>query len=161
MSLTVKFYNNSSKINQADKNLTEHERYEGNGFRLKESSSVTDPVLLCKLSNNYPEINNNTNYMYIQDFDRYYFITDIRIVPGGLVEISAHCDVLTTAWKRKDDNDKSRLGKCKGIVHRSEAKHNLYIDDGFFRVKNKPKIQTHSFSNSFNDYSFVMMIAGT
>lgn len=158
MSLHVHFYNNSSKTNVADKNLTEHERYTGL-YRLKEGTSVTDPVLLCKMSTT--EIHPNTNYFKITEFERWYFITDIRIVPGGLVEISGHCDVLTTAWKRKNDDDESRLGNCSGIVHRSEAKHNLYIDDGFFRVKNKPKIQTHAFSNSFNNHSFVMMIAGT
>lgn len=153
MSLTVKFYKNNSAVNVADKDLTEHTRYAGDGFLLKEDSSVQNPVLTCKMSTT--DIQNNTNYFYIQDFDRYYFITDITIEKGGVVVISGHCDVLTTAWKR------GALGECEGIVNRSEGKHNLYIDDGFFRVQNRPKIQTKAFSNSFNSYNFVLLIAGT
>lgn len=158
MSLTVKFYNNSSNPRKMDKNLTHYERYDG-GYRLKDGTSVQNPTLLCEASNG--ELQNNTNYFYIEDFERYYFITDITIVPGGLMEISGHCDVLTTAFKRKDDDNKSRLGKCQGILYRSETDYNLYIDDGYFKVKNNPKVQTKKFPNGFDSHNLVLVMAGT
>lgn len=158
MSLTFTGYNNSSNPLVADKTLNVLSALEGLDVVLKENTSVQKPTLLLRSTSNIPK---NLNYFYIEEFERWYFVTDVRTGRNNLIEISGRTDVLSTAFWRKDDENKSRLGKCEGILYRSQKDYNLYIDDGYFKVKNKPKIQTHPFSNSFNTHSFVMMIAGT
>lgn len=150
MSLTIKFYVNSSDPRKADKSLTEIQGMSDNDFLLKEDTSVQNPVILVEASS----FDASANYCYIANFGRYYYIQDKKIVPGGLFEIACHCDPLTTAFKS------GQLGNCSGIVFRQQKKHNLYIDDGFFRVTNKPKIQTHPFSQQLSDWSFSFILAG-
>lgn len=156
MSLTIQLYRNNSRPNVADKDL--HEIGETHDITLKDNCSVQNPILLMRRTTDIPP---NLNYLYIEDFDRYYFITDITAVRDNLIQISCKCDVLTTAFKRVDDGGKSRLGKCAGIVYRSQRDYNLYLDDGYFKVLNKPKIQTKPFSSGFSQsYNFVMAVAG-
>ena len=63
-----------------------------NNVELKEPSSVTDPRLILLYKKSYL----SCNYLYIQDFHRYYFINNINVLPGGRLEITAHVDVLYT-----------------------------------------------------------------
>lgn len=157
MSLTFTGYKNNKADNVADKELETISGYNGISVILKDSTSVQKPTILLRQTSNVPV---DLNYFYISEFKRYYFVTDIKVVRNDLIEISGRTDVLTTAFKRKDANGKSLLGKCQGIVYRSEKKYNLYIDDGYFKVKNYPDVQTHPFSKTFDKHSFVMMIAG-
>ena len=61
-----------------------------NNVQLKEPSSITDPRLILVYNKSYL----SCNYLYIQDFNRYYFINNINVLPGGRLEITAHVDVL-------------------------------------------------------------------
>ena len=63
-----------------------------NNVQLKEPSSITDPRLILVYNKSYLAC----NYLYIKDFDRYYFINNINVLPGGRLEITAHVDVLYT-----------------------------------------------------------------
>ena len=59
---------------------------------LKESTSVLNPVLILDFN---PAI---YNYLYIPDFKRYYFITDVRFIGNETFEIQASCDVMGS-WR--------------------------------------------------------------
>ena len=157
--ITFTGYNNSSNPRIADKNLNVISHLEGISCTLKNDCSVQQPVIILRDTHN---VHHNLNYFYIQEFDRYYYITDITLIRDDLYQVSGKTDVLTTAFKRVDGDGNSRLGKCQGIVYRSQSDqcYNLYLDDGYFKVQNRPKIQTKPFSNSFNTHSFVMMVAG-
>lgn len=157
MSLTFTGYNNASNPLVADKTLNSISDLNGLSVVLKDETSVQKPTLLLRYT---PNISKDLNYFYIKEFERWYFVTDIRAVRNDLIEISGKTDVLSTAFWRKDENNKSRLGKCEGILYRSQKYHNLYINDGYFKVNNYPEVETHPFSKSFNNHSFVMMIAG-
>ena len=67
-----------------------------NNVQLKEPSSITDPRLILLYKKSYL----SCNYLYIQDFGRYYFINNINVLPGGRLEITAHVDVLYTYSKQ-------------------------------------------------------------
>ena len=56
---------------------------------LKDETSVENPTILVATSANI----SGYNYMYIQEFGRYYFITDIVSVRDGLWAVSGHVDV--------------------------------------------------------------------
>lgn len=59
---------------------------------LKESTSVLKPVLILDFN---PAI---YNYLYIPDFKRYYFITDVRFIGNETFEMQASCDVMGS-WR--------------------------------------------------------------
>lgn len=60
---------------------------------------VATPMQPCSIFTphiilNYNSSLKNVNYMYISDFGRYYYITDISVTPGGQIEITGSVDVL-------------------------------------------------------------------
>ena len=58
-------------------------------FSLKSDNSILQPVLILK---NY----STGNYCYIEKFKRYYYITDIKLLTGGLYQLQLDIDVLMT-----------------------------------------------------------------
>ena len=117
---------------------------------LRDGTSIINPVI--KISGaNVPTLR-NANYMYIPDFNRYYFITDIKSVRNGLIEISGHVDVLQTYA--------SQIRNNMAIVKRNANSWNLYIEDGLFKTYANPHIFTKEFPSGFKDPSYVLFVAG-
>ena len=50
-----------------------------------ENSSIVAPVIKFDWGGSF---NSNVNYVYIQEFNRWYYITDVRALIGGSVEYS-------------------------------------------------------------------------
>ena len=147
MSFDVQLMRNSSPKNQLDKSLTTITTATGT---LKEDTSIIDPVIKIQCSMDSVK---NCNYMYISNFGRYYFVTDIRSITNSIVEFTAHVDVLTTY-----------AGQIRGntaIVKRQENRWNLYLDDGTFNIYQNPHVLTKAFPSGFSTQEFVFAIAGT
>lgn len=150
MSFTVTLQNNSSPKNQLDKTLTEVASLIG---VLKEDSSVVDPIILVR-PNAYQmaSILSVVNYMTITTFGRSYFITDKIVTNNVLIELHAHCDVLTSYASAIRGNE--------AIIYRQENDWNLYLDDGSFQVYNNPNILTRPFPSGFSTLEFILAVAG-
>lgn len=146
MSFAVTLQTNSSPKNKLDKSLNNVLAVTGN---LKEDSSVVDPIILVQAPLSTIV---NANYMTIPAFNRSYFITDMISVRNGLVEIHAHCDVLTTYAAGIRGNN--------AIIYRQENDWNLYLDDGSFQVYNNPDVLTHPFPSGFSTLEFILAVAG-
>lgn len=116
---------------------------------MKNDTSIIDPVIVfnCDLSDVV-----NANYMTISEFGRSYFITNIRSIRAGLVEISAHVDVLSTYATQIKSNT--------AIIRKNESKWNLYLNDGTFKVYQNPVVLTKPFPAGFDSHSFVLAVAG-
>ena len=84
--MELKIYNNNSNNNVLNKNITLIDTLE---FNLKIDNSILQPVLILK---NYSQ----GNYCYIKEFNRYYYITDIKLLTGGLYQLQLDIDVLMT-----------------------------------------------------------------
>ena len=86
----ISFYVNSSEKNKLDKTLTLITTLSG---VLKESTSIIDPIIVIE-----GDLSAFTgcNYMQIDTFGRSYFVNNIRSVNNGLIEITAHVDVIST-----------------------------------------------------------------
>ena len=84
--MELKIYNNNSNNNVLNKKLTLVDTLE---FNLKIDNSILQPVLILK---NYSQ----GNYCYIKEFKRYYYITDIKLLPGRLYQLQLDVDVLMT-----------------------------------------------------------------
>ena len=151
MSFGVVLYTNSSSTKVVDKQLTAVLSVSGS---LRDGASVLDPEILIETDLSDTQLG-AINYMYVQAFHRYYFVTDMRMETTGLWLISGHVDVLMTY--------RAQIRNQNAIVARQEGVYNMYLDDGWFTAYQKPLVFTHPFSISspFATHSYVLIIAGS
>lgn len=126
-------------------------RFAMNGS-LRNESSVVDPVILVEKTN---PAKYNYNYMYIAEFNRWYFINDIISIRNNLWEIHAHVDVLYSWY---DD-----LYNMECIIEKSEEfnKSNLYYDDGSFILDTRRNVELKEFPTGFNESGqYILICAG-
>lgn len=151
MSFPIVLYSQSSPTNQVTKEIgTPLATIEG---KLRNSCSVTDPVILVQTNdmNMWPL---NVNYMYVEAFNRYYYITNMISVNTNLWELHGHVDVLMSYA--------DQIRQQTAIVARQESKYNLMLDDGFFMSYQNPIVITKRFSVEapFETQEFVLVVAG-
>ena len=148
MSFTIKLQKNKSDLNVLTKNIEDVLSIEG---ELRAETSIIKPIIRIETSNN--DIF-NCNYMTIESFGgRKYFIDDITSVRNGIIQISAHVDVLSTY--------DAQIRKCTGIISKQTFNYNLYLDDSSLKAYNNPKIVTKSFPNGFSGESYLLLVAGS
>lgn len=147
MSFSITLMQNTSPVNKIGKSLSSQLEVTGD---LRSETSIIDPVIMieCELSDL-----TNCNYMYIPQFNRYYFVNNIRSIRNGLVEFTCHVDVLETY--------KDQIRANSAIIKRQENNWNLYLNDGTFKVYQNPIVITKEFPNGFNSQEFVLAVAGS
>ncbi len=126
-------------------------RFPLNGY-LKNETSVKEPVILIEKTN--PALY-DYNYLYIEDFKRFYFITGIKQIRHNLWEISAKCDVLYSFM-----ND-ILANKC--IIDKAENQNdsNLYLNDGSFVTDSRKYNEVIPFESGLSlNGSYILICAG-
>ena len=119
---------------------------------IKGALSVENPVLILQYKS---DIQANVNYVYIPEYNRYYFVTDIINLTGGRYELHCKVDVLMSF--------KDNILNLSCIVDKQSSKDNanMYLDDGSFVVQSKEFVDTINFPNGFNDNGdFILITAG-
>ena len=119
---------------------------------IKGALSVENPVLILQYKS---DIQPNVNYVYIPEYNRYYFVTDIINLTGGRYEIHCKVDVLMSF--------KDYILNLSCIVDKQSSKDNanMYLDDGSFVVQSKEFVDTIDFPRGFNDNGeFILITAG-
>lgn len=144
--MTLTLYSNSSEYAALDKELEHLITLSG---ILREESSIIDPIILIE---DIDDFISEMNYAYIQDFGRYYFITNIESVRQGLWRVSFHVDVLHTYADGIRANS--------GIIERNEFLYDLQLNDGLFKTRQNPRIVQYPFGAGFNTWNFVLAVAG-
>lgn len=145
MSFSIVFMNNQQELNKISKSPATVMTLTGT---LREQTDIVDPQINVEYSGTLT----NTNYMYIAEFHRYYFITKIESVRTGLWRVYGHCDVLKTY-------SQAILGTTC-VVARSENLYNLYLNDSAFKVYSNPRLQIAKFPNKFSGESYILAIKG-
>ena len=84
---------------------------------LRESCSIVNPVVQVKQDVGVV----GYNYAYIEEFNRYYFVTNVTSTYNGLWEIELHVDVLMSF--------KEGILNLNALVLRQENDYNLYLED--------------------------------
>ena len=137
-------YNNLSESNKLDKNIVKIIELDGN---LREASSLINPSILIELNPNnisdvivddnhdYVTYNNiritwnnfiynyvlSANYVYIPEFNRYYFINDIISIRTNMWRLNMHVDVLMSY--------KDSILKQNAFVTRNEFTYDEMVKD--------------------------------
>ena len=112
---SIELFKNSSESNRVDK-TNYIELIDIISGALRDQCSIISPVLTIE----YPKVP-DFNYVYIEAFGRYYFVTGIVSVRYNLWEISLECDVLMTY--------KDKLLECEAFIDRNENTFNPLIVD--------------------------------
>lgn len=117
---------------------------------LKDKTSILNPVIIIEKPT--APINNEYNYMYIPEFKRYYFITDIKSVRNDLWEIQGRVDVLFTYCENilntKCIIDKTALG--------NDA--NLYLNDGSYVMDSHKYNEVKVFPSGLSSSGYNILI---
>lgn len=117
---------------------------------LKEETSVLDPVFEVETDTNLSQC----NYAWINEMNRYYYVTNIVSVTDRLWRLSCHVDVLMTY--------KPQIKAHDAIISRQENLWNLYLPDGeTFKVQQNSKVVQKEFPYGFTQgESYVLLFAG-
>lgn len=149
--MNIVLYRNLSEANVVDKQLSAPVEFSG---YFRDSTSVTNPTIIVETEQAIVW----HNYLYIKDWNRYYFIESIEVVRTGLWAISAHVDVLMTY--------RDTIRQQSGIIARQENLYNLYLDDNKFLVNAPRMVVTKAFPNRIQPgnttgaMSFILTLAG-
>lgn len=101
---------------------------------LRDGCSLLDPVV------NIAAASITSNYAYIPQFSRYYFIRKITCVRTGMFQLEMHVDVL--------DSYATPIKANTAIIKRQQNVYNLYLDDPMFQTQNRQQIVTKVFPST-------------
>lgn len=143
--MNVKLYINVSNNNVLNKKIT---LISEDNILLKDNVDVYKPIIKIKKS-----LLNNCNYVYIEDFKRYYYITNKKSINTDVMELSLKCDVLMSF--------KNDILNSKGLIIKSENLINDYINSDIYVNDVREKTRVINFKNGFNDTpEFILITAG-
>lgn len=148
--MTIKLYKIKDDRRQLEKTLNADTLQRTMTGHLKSDCSIMDPIIEIT----YDPVIAGCNYMYIDDFERYYHINNIE-VGAQRTFIHAHVDVLQTYAQQIRD--------LYCIVARQEAenKSNLYLNDEIWKNLQIRQAVPLAFPKSFDkDGSFVFVTGG-
>ena len=143
MSFTVTLQTNNSEENRMVKSVSDVLSVSG---ELRDECSIMRPKIMIESAT----IPAGVNYMTIPEFGRSYFVTDIRSIRHGLIEVSGRCDALSSFA--------TQISGCTGIVKRQENEWNLYLNDPVFKTYANPTVVTRMFPSGFNSAATYVLI---
>lgn len=118
MSITVSLGTNNSDERYLTKNISWSSSATNLSCDVYDPTDRINPIVL--LDKGKVDLT-NINYMYIPEFGRKYFITNIVGEAGNRVSLYGHVDVLSTY--------DSAIRNCPFIGGRSTSLYNMYIED--------------------------------
>lgn len=142
----VVFYKNTSDYKCVNKTLTEIKKIENAVF--KDSNNIITPQLLITYDSNIF----NSNYCYISDNNRYYYIKDIVKMQGGKLLVDCEVDVLMS--------NKNEILQLTATVDRNENESNAYLIDENYKALSYKEIVCKSFPQGMTRDSIILMTVG-
>lgn len=141
--MIIQFYKNNAEVNKLDKTGFIELQRTLNGT-LKDGTSIINPIVKIYSTEGLQVVDDfnvdvvdsnnsdiyffddgfdivNTNYAYIPEFRRYYFISDIVVLYNNIYQISMQCDVLMSF--------KEEIKNLSGLISRNEFIYNEFIED--------------------------------
>lgn len=115
---------------------------------------VLNPTIRIEATSNLTKrrILREGNYVYIADFERYYYVKSMKAQAGNFIELELSVDACMS-WL-------TNLRNQQCVVDRQEKVWNTYLNDEFMRVYNTPYTVVKEFPNGFSTQNFVLAVAG-
>lgn len=133
--MNITLYKTSSERHRLNKVLTNP--VPKSNCHILDGTSITDPVVVI----GYDATLLTHSYAYISDFSRYYFITNIEVLPGQEMRLSLHVDVLMTY--------KDQIKACNSRVTRSQSNYDPMISDNLIINKVNTNITQRKIGSGF------------
>lgn len=92
------------------------------------------------------------NYVYIPEFNRYYFVTEPPTFEAGYYRVKLHSDVLMSLKKYYNERNV--------IVKRNQYLFNMYMDDAQYKVQNRKSVRTVVFPSGFTSHQLILGVVG-
>ena len=145
--LHVILYNNKSSGEVLHKDLSE---ISNKIISQYDAMAIESPQLI--LSGETAETLSGLNYLYIEEFGRYYDCVPVLLNDSNYA-LNCEVDPLMSFA--------DKILNLNVIVDKNEYEINPYIDDGSYLVEERQKIETISFPYGFNDSgSHILITAG-
>lgn len=121
-----------------------------NDVATKHPCSVINPTFILKRFGGFADC----NYLYCEDFGRYYYINNITVLEGGRIQLDCTVDVLYTY--------KSAIEAISAYIERSSNGTANYLADSNIPLDSRTTIQNLQFTggNSFGDGYYVLTVLG-
>lgn len=148
MGFTVKLCHNNSPVEKIGKNIDSG--LDITGCVLKDQTSILKPTIRILTNSDIYTY----NYMYIAEFERYYFIDDIVSVNNNKWEVSGHVDVLETY--------KNSILANTAVVKRQAALYNTYLNDPEWKTYAYETIAAYKFRTTpfTKALKYILTVAG-
>lgn len=143
--MKIQLYTNISAAERVNKSITAV----GSALTgtIKEESSIIDPVIKIATSS-LPA----ANYLYITEFDRYYYINDVVCDYDGIFEIHAHVDVLMS--------NAAVIRQQRAVIAKQQNRWNLYLNDTDYKTYADPWVITRTFPSGFSGSCYLLTLRG-
>ena len=142
--MTIFLYKTQDENNKLNKNLTQIATLTGT---LRSECSIINPVL--DIQSDFIQ----GNYIYINEFKRYYFIDEIISLKNGYWEVHCSVDVLMSY--------KNNILQLKGVVSRSSNKFNSYLLDPSRLTQQNMSTYFIEFPKEFDHYTYLLVTSGS
>ena len=143
--MTCTLYKNFSDSRKIDKELS---LLKDVTIILKNENNILNPTIFIKNE----DFDISTNYIYIDKFNRYYYVDNVITNNGNLVTLDCSVDVLTSF--------KDKILEIVATVDRNENLSNGYLQDGNYKAYAYNQIVCKSFPNGLNSDSLILMTVG-
>lgn len=142
--MTITTYSNASEEHVLDKDITKIN--DQVSVVLKDDTNILTPTLITSQN-----ISHNFNYIYISDFDRYYYVKNITYSQQRFY-IECAVDVLMSF--------NSEIKDLNVIANRSSSYYNVYQKDDTIPFENRNVISTQNFPSGFNSQALILAVNG-
>lgn len=149
--MQINLFTCSCERNRVNKSEYLENRFVLDGTLRKPSSAMNLDIDIEKSN----PLEYHYNYMYISEFDRYYFIDEIVSVRNRLWTIKASVDVLMS-FKNDILSSEVIIDKVE-----DESAANLYLDDGSFVMDSRKYNEIKEFPSGLNETGeYILICAG-
>lgn len=145
--MTVTLMKNNSEKNRVVKDV--QTLFTTTGY-IRENTSIVSPTFTLQVAFNSVV---NCNYVYVPDFKRYYYITDMVQVAGNLTQVFCRCDVLMSF--------STEILSNTAVIARQENVYNRYLNDANFKTYQNSTTVTKRLSGAgFGEAGYILVTAG-
>lgn len=142
--MTITTYSNASEEHVLDKSITKIN--DNVSVVLKDDTNVLSPTLITSQN-----ISHTFNYIYISDFNRYYYVRNITYSQQRFY-IECAVDVLMSF--------NADIKSLELIANRSSSRFNVYQPDPHVKFLQKSIVATQKFPYGFTGNSMILAVNG-